>query len=70
MTIYRCIVCPVEIEVKNSKMRHRPPGYYFAVRRVTDSGNHYVTEGEVFCHDKACAEDFVHYNMSANFVEG
>lgn len=67
---YQCVACGVVIVAKSDRLRDRPAGYYFAVRRVTDAGNHYVTEGEVFAHDKPCAEDFVRYNMSANFVEG
>jgi hypothetical protein len=65
--VYQCAVCGTEFEAKSAKMRHRPEGYYIAVRRVTESLNHHATVGEVFTCDKVCAVDFMQYKLSENF---
>jgi hypothetical protein len=65
--VYVCVTCERRRDAESARRKHRPTGYYFAVLRVTESGNHYATMGEVFACDKECAEEYVKYGMSHSF---
>jgi hypothetical protein len=64
---YECVSCGAIVPADSPFNTDAPEGYYFSVRRVTESHNHTMTP-ELFTCDKECLINFVTYGISHNAI--
>lgn len=67
MTRYTCRRCG-EVKIVGSPFKEdAPEGIFITIRKVTEAGNHFLTD-EIYTCSKECAVAVVQYGITSNSV--